>query len=756
MPGRETRSQLRRKRSSRRLKKEESQPTTTAPQRRRSKRKSASSLSASPQALSEPTHKNDEEPKDTKPNTRTRRSSRRTTKNRYRTVTSVSSSKKKMPKRGVKSSSLHATKQEKEDQEQEEHEEEEEEEGEANDEESNHHEQQKPMRKRQRTLMSNKSADAEIPSRHLGESAVLPNGPLTSHVPNSYHQTRSKNSSKDKSHRSNDYNDDSKQETLSQISISSTRSRYLETKNAKPNGIQDGTQQQRVSRSTEKSNIKNEISIMTKWEQDQSGEGEQLKGQNKDQQERTGYQQEGTGHQQEGTGHQQKGTGHQQKGASGQKEGISDQKEGASDQQKGDFTMKKKMLEKRTQEKPINMHEDIQTQEKDGKVQNEDNGREEDDEKLEKVKLIPFATKSLYTKQVPSLLTTVVRKKKVLIASASSTSSTSGRKSTKRRERKSRHIHKGACRHVNTFQRKNQLGAGTYGTVIKACDKKTHHKSLSSESMLSTSESMNSGNSPMSNATNIGNGGTQRDTKNTNISAHSHHVSSHVSSHASSHTSTNSSGQSTLKHHVALKKIMLHREKQSGFPLTTLREVKILMALKKLKHENIVELKEVVVGNKREMVYLVFEYCEHDMAKLLDYFEQKNRRAAQLEKSRYMGLPSHRFRHGRGGSFNNDSDVTRFTIPEVKCLMKQLLSGLKCLHDNFFIHRDIKMSNLLYTRHGVLKLCDFGLARGCDMMERKYTPGVVTQWYRAPELLIGKSVYGTAIDIWACGCIFGE
>jgi cyclin-dependent kinase 10 len=39
---------------------------------------------------------------------------------------------------------------------------------------------------------------------------------------------------------------------------------------------------------------------------------------------------------------------------------------------------------------------------------------------------------------------------------------------------------------------------------------------------------------------------------------------------------------------------------------------------------------------------------------------------------------------------------------------------------------------------------------------RPLTPGVVTVWYRAPELLLSATRYTSAVDIWSAGCIMGE
>jgi serine/threonine protein kinase len=63
---------------------------------------------------------------------------------------------------------------------------------------------------------------------------------------------------------------------------------------------------------------------------------------------------------------------------------------------------------------------------------------------------------------------------------------------------------------------------------------------------------------------------------------------------------------------VALKKIKLENEDE-GIPSTAIREISIL---KQLKHPNIVDLKELVHGEKK--LYLIFEYLDHDLKKFLD------------------------------------------------------------------------------------------------------------------------------------------
>ncbi|XP_069591118.1 serine/threonine-protein kinase NLK2 isoform X1 [Ranitomeya imitator] len=93
----------------------------------------------------------------------------------------------------------------------------------------------------------------------------------------------------------------------------------------------------------------------------------------------------------------------------------------------------------------------------------------------------------------------------------------------------------------------------------------------------------------------------------------------------------------------------------------------------------------------------------------------------------------------------------------IKVFLYQILRGLKYLHSAGILHRDIKPGNLLVNSNCVLKICDFGLARVEELDESQHmTQEVVTQYYRAPEILMGSRHYQNAIDIWSVGCIFAE
>lgn len=98
----------------------------------------------------------------------------------------------------------------------------------------------------------------------------------------------------------------------------------------------------------------------------------------------------------------------------------------------------------------------------------------------------------------------------------------------------------------------------------------------------------------------------------------------------------------------------------------------------------------------------------------------------------------------------------RWTLPQTKCIFHQLLRAINYLHTKWILHRDLKTSNLLLTKNGILKVCDLGMARKFGMPRRSFTNLVVTLWYRAPEILLGEEKYGPEVDWWSLGCILIE
>ncbi|CAK9162954.1 unnamed protein product [Ilex paraguariensis] len=120
-------------------------------------------------------------------------------------------------------------------------------------------------------------------------------------------------------------------------------------------------------------------------------------------------------------------------------------------------------------------------------------------------------------------------------------------------------------------------------------------------------------------------------------------------------------------------------------------------------------------------IYLVFEYMEHDLTRLLSCPDIK------------------------------------FSDAQIKCYMKQLLHGIEHCHSRGVMHRDVKASNILVNNEGILKIADFGLANFLSVRNKQpLTRCVVTLWYWPSELLLGSTNYGVSVDLWSVGCVFAE
>ncbi|KAL0710427.1 hypothetical protein Bca4012_017405 [Brassica carinata] len=170
---------------------------------------------------------------------------------------------------------------------------------------------------------------------------------------------------------------------------------------------------------------------------------------------------------------------------------------------------------------------------------------------------------------------------------------------------------------------------------------------------------------------------------------------------------------------VALKKVRFDNLEAESVKFMA-REI---LMLRRLDHPNVIKLEGLVASRVSCSLYFVFEYMDHDLT----------------------GLAA-------------TTQAAKFDLSQVKCFMKQLLSGLEHCHSRGVLHRDIKGSNLLIDNNGILKIADFGLATFYDPNQKKQTmtSRVVTLWYRPPELLLGATNYGTGVDLWSAGCIMAE
>ena len=160
----------------------------------------------------------------------------------------------------------------------------------------------------------------------------------------------------------------------------------------------------------------------------------------------------------------------------------------------------------------------------------------------------------------------------------------------------------------------------------------------------------------------------------------------------------------------AVKQILKRRLKKSNNGVERLiDEIKVM---RELKSEHIVKLHYVYESNC--YLYLVLEYA------------------------------------GSKDLFQRIIERGPFSEEEAAKLIRRLLFGLRCMHSNNYVHRDIKLENLFITAESDLKIGDFGLAcsiKSKSMLDKCGSPG-----YVAPEILRGKK-YDSKVDVFSAGVV---
>lgn len=93
-------------------------------------------------------------------------------------------------------------------------------------------------------------------------------------------------------------------------------------------------------------------------------------------------------------------------------------------------------------------------------------------------------------------------------------------------------------------------------------------------------------------------------------------------------------------------------------------------------------------------------------------------------------------------------------IDEVLQWFRGICAGIGFLHEHGIVHRDLKPSHI-FRENGVVKICDYGLAKFISVSRRSgNTDGVGTVYYSAPEMAKGR--YGKELDLYSMGVMLYE
>ena len=151
---------------------------------------------------------------------------------------------------------------------------------------------------------------------------------------------------------------------------------------------------------------------------------------------------------------------------------------------------------------------------------------------------------------------------------------------------------------------------------------------------------------------------------------------------------------------------------------SSLNEIRILASLR---HPNIIDYKEAFYDDNTKTLNIVMEYA--DDGDISHKIEENLKRRLRFE----------------------ENTIWQWMI--------QILKGLKYLHDNGIMHRDLKCANIFLMKNGLLKIGDLNVSKVAKNNLAQTQTG--TPFYLSPE--IWKDLqYDYKCDIWSVGCIIYE
>ncbi|KGQ00952.1 CAMKK/CAMKK-META protein kinase [Paracoccidioides lutzii Pb01] len=161
-----------------------------------------------------------------------------------------------------------------------------------------------------------------------------------------------------------------------------------------------------------------------------------------------------------------------------------------------------------------------------------------------------------------------------------------------------------------------------------------------------------------------------------------------------------------------------HEDEDGGNPLYLIKEEIAIM--KKLHHNNLVALIEVLDDPTEDSLYMVMEMCKKGVIMKVGLGEESD-------------------------PYDNE---------HCRCWFRDLILGVEYLHAQNIVHRDIKPDNCLLTNDDVLKIVDFGVSEMFQKDSDMYTAkSAGSPAFLPPELCVAKhgDISGTAADIWSMG-----